>query len=58
MQNEKDLYVIRDYDNNYIYVVKANSREMVMDLVNAYTGLNKEDWIVDLADNESGEIIE
>ena len=40
MQNEKDLYVIRDYDNNYIYVVKANSREMAMDLVNAYTGLN------------------
>lgn len=55
---EKFLYVVRDYDNSIMYVVRAESREKAMDLINNYTGLDKEDWIVDMADNDNGSEIE
>lgn len=54
---EKFLYVVRDYDNSVMYVVRAESREKAMDLINNYTGLDKEDWIVDMADNDNGKVI-
>ena len=54
---EKFLYVVRDYDNSIMYVVWAESREKAMDLINNYTGLDKEDWIVDMADNDNGKVI-
>ena len=56
MEN-KDLYVVRDF-NDYIFVVRACSSEEAMDLVNFHTGQDKEDWIVELANNDNGEIIE
>ena len=40
-----------------MYVVRAESREKAMDLINNYTGLDKEDWIVDMADNDNGKVI-
>ena len=57
---EKNLYILRDYDTNYIYVVKSVSEEKAIDLVNDYIGLDDDDvtWIVDLADNEDGKIIQ
>ncbi|WP_182435090.1 hypothetical protein [Clostridium sp. AF22-10] len=54
---EKFLYVVSDF-NDYVYVVRATSRENAMDLVNYYTGQDKEDWIVNVADNDDGKIIE
>ena len=61
MKKEKNLYILRDYDNNYFYVAKAVSEEKAIDLVNDYIGLDDDDevtWIVDLADNEDGKIIQ
>lgn len=52
----KDLYVVSDF-NDYVYVVRASSRENAIDLVNDYTGQDKEDWIVSVADNIDGKII-
>ena len=54
---EKFLYVVSDF-NDYVYVVRATSRENAMDLVNYHTGQDKEDWIVNAADNYDGKIIE
>lgn len=54
---EKFLYVVSDF-NDYVYVVRAVSRENAIDLVNYHTGQDKEDWIVNLADNDNGKIIE
>ena len=54
---EKFLYVVSDY-NDYVYVVRATSEENAMDLVNYHTGQDKEDWIVNAADNDDGKIIE
>ena len=61
MKKEKNLYILRDYDNNYFYVVKAVSEEKAIDLVNDYIGLDDDDevtWMIDLADNEDGKIIQ
>ena len=61
MKKEKNLYILRDYDNNYFYVAKAVSEEKAIDLVNDYIGLDDDDevtWIVDLADDEDGKIIQ
>ena len=50
---------MRDYDNKYFYVAKAVSEEKAIDLVNNYTGLGDEvNWMIDLADNEDGKIIQ
>jgi len=54
---EKKLYIVCDH-NGHIYAVKAETKEKAINLINNYTGLNKEDWIVNLADNDNGEIIE
>lgn len=54
---EKFLYVVSDF-NDYVYVVMATSRENAIDLVNYHTGQDKEDWIVNLADNDDGKIID
>lgn len=54
---EKFLYVVSDF-NDYVYVVRAVSRENAIDLVNYHTEQDKEDWIVNLADNDNGKIIE
>lgn len=54
---EKKLYIVGDH-NGHIYAVKAETKEKAINLINNYTGLNKEDWIVNLADNDNGEIIE
>lgn len=54
---EKFLYVVSDF-NDYVYVVRATSIENAIDLVNYHTGQDKEDWIVNPADNDNGEIIE
>ena len=53
---EKFLYVVSDF-NDYVYVVMATSNEDAIDLVNYHTGQDKEDWIVNLADNDDGKII-
>ena len=59
LKKEKNLYILRDYDNNYFYVVKAVSEEKAIDLVSNYTGLGDEvNWMIDLADNEDGKIIQ
>lgn len=60
MKKEKNLYILRDYNAYYNYVVKAVSEEKAIDLVNDYIGLDDDDvtWIVDLADNEDGKIIQ
>lgn len=59
MKKEKNLYILKDYNNYYAYVVKALSEEKAIDLVSNYTGLGDEvNWIVDLADNEDGKIIQ
>ncbi len=59
MQNiENNLYIVRDCDNSFLYIVRAESREKAMDLICNYIGLDKEDLIVDMADNDNGEIIE
>lgn len=59
MKKEKNLYILKDYNNYYAYVVKALSEEKAIDLVSNYTGLGDEvNWIVDLADNENGKIIQ
>ena len=59
LKKEKNLYILRDYDNNYFYVVKAVSEEKAIDLVSNYTGLDDEvNWMIDLADNEDGKIIQ
>ena len=41
-KKEKNLYILKDYNNNYAYVVKALSEEKAIDLVNNYTGLDDE----------------
>ena len=59
LKKEKNLYILRDYDNNYFYIVKAVSEEKAIDLVSNYTGLGDEvNWMIDLADNEDGKIIQ
>lgn len=59
LKKEKNLYIMRDYDNNYFYVAKAVSEEKAIDLVSNYTGLGDEvNWVIDLADNEDGKIIQ
>lgn len=60
LKKEKNLYILRDYDTNYIYVAKAVSEEKAIDLVNDYIGQDDDDvtWIVDLADNDDGKIIQ
>lgn len=59
MKKEKNLYILKDYNNYYAYVVKALSEEEAIDLVSNYTGLGDEvNWMVDLADNEDGKIIQ
>ena len=59
MKKEKNLYILRDYDAYYNYIVKAVSEEKAIDLVSRYTGLGDEvNWMIDLADNENGKIIQ
>ena len=59
MKKEKNLYILRDYNAYYNYVVKAVSEEKAIDLVSRYTGLGDEvNWMIDLADNENGKIIQ
>lgn len=59
LKKEKNLYILRDYDTNYIYVAKAVSEEKAIDLVNDYIGVDDDvTWIVDLADNDDGKIIQ
>ena len=52
LKKEKNLYILRDYNAYYNYVVKAVSEEKAIDLVSNYTGLGDEvNWMIDLADN-------
>lgn len=48
---DKQLYVVRDDYNNYIYVVRAESAYKAEELVSSYTDLKGISWIVELADN-------
>lgn len=57
-KNNKKLYIVRDVDSDYSYIARAESREEAIDLVNKATGLDREDWIVDIADNEDGKVLE
>ena len=52
LKKEKNLYILRDYDNNYFYVAKAVSEEKAIDLG------DEVNWMIDLADNEDGKIIQ
>lgn len=62
MKNEKELYIVRSIDNNYKYVARAESREEAINLVskvNEAIGKDSKDyWIVDVADNENGRVLE
>lgn len=56
--DEKQLYVVRDCDYEYLYVVKAESIENAMELVNQHLDTDRDDWVVEFTDNENGEILE
>lgn len=49
---EKSLYVVRNVDNNYIYVVKAINTNTAEEIVENHTELKGITWIVELADND------
>lgn len=57
-KDNKKLYIIRSVDNDCNYVARAESREEVISLVNKATRLDSKDWIIDIADNEDGKVLE
>ena len=59
MKNEQTIAIIKDIANKHITPAEQRAIEKAIDLVSSYTGLGDEvDWMIDLADNEDGKIIQ